>query len=111
MGDNLINTVKDKAYSTMEAAKYCGESQFLTYETYVIIFEKNMNILSSNNKLMRYARAVQKFLLGIKCPWFAAGTDFLTVLDAYKNDFAKNDGIFGQSFTTWQGRRLKYLGI
>ena len=48
-----------------------------------------MNILSSNNKLMRYSRGVQKFLLGIKCPWFAAGTDFLTVLDAYKNDFAK----------------------
>ena len=40
MGDNLINTVKDKAYSTMEAAKYRGESQRFTYKTYVIILRR-----------------------------------------------------------------------
>ena len=38
---------------------------------------------------MRDARAVQKLLLGIKCPWFAVGKAFVTSSDAHKNDFAK----------------------
>ena len=33
--------------------------------------------------------AVQKFLPGIKYPWFAAGKAFVTGLDSHKNDFAK----------------------
>ena len=39
---------------------------------------------------MRYARAVQKFLLGIKCLWFVSGKSFVTGLYAHKNDFAKS---------------------
>ena len=52
----------------LEAAKYRGESQHFTYETYVLVFEKNMRILSSNIEEMRDARSVQKFLSGIECP-------------------------------------------
>ena len=36
-----------------------------TYETYVLIFDKNMRILYSNNEEMRDDREVQKFLSGI----------------------------------------------
>ena len=56
----------------MEAAKYHGKSQRFTYETYFLIFEKNMRILSRNKEEIWDDRAVHKFLLGIKCPWFAA---------------------------------------
>ena len=86
-GYNAINRAKDKAYFAMEAAKYRGKSQRFTYETYVIIFEKNMRILYRNNEEMWYSRAFQKFLLGIKFPWFESGKAFVTGSDAHKNDF------------------------
>ena len=73
----------------MEAAKYRGKSQHFTYETYVLIFENSIRILSRNNEEMWDSRAVQKFLPGIKYPWFAAGKAFVTGLDAHKNDFVK----------------------
>ena len=73
----------------MEAANYHGESQFFTYETYVLIFENNMHILFTDNEEIHDTRSVQKFLSGIKCPWFAAGKCFVAVLDTHKNDFAK----------------------
>ena len=73
----------------MEAARYRGESQHFTYEIYVLIFQKNMRILSSNNEAMLDSRSAQKFLLGIKFSWFAAGKYFVTILDAHQNDFAK----------------------
>ena len=50
MGDHEINRTKENAYSALEEAKYRGESQRFTYETYVLIFEKNMRILSRNNE-------------------------------------------------------------
>ena len=50
MGDGTINWEKDKACSALEADKYCGKSQRFTYETYVLIFDKNMRILSKNNE-------------------------------------------------------------
>ena len=34
----------------MEAAKYRGKSQHFTYETYVLIFENIIRILSRNNE-------------------------------------------------------------
>ena len=68
MGDDAINISKYQSYSALEAAKYRGKPQHFTYETYVLIFEKNMRILSRNDKEMRYARAVQNFLSGIKYP-------------------------------------------
>ena len=63
MGDNAINRAKDKTYSVLESDKYCGKSQGFTYETYVLIFENNIRILSRNNEEMRDTRSVQKFLL------------------------------------------------
>ena len=89
MGDNAINREKEKACSEMEADKYRGESQRFTYETYVIIFEKDMRILSRNNEEMWDAGAVHKFLSGIECPWYAAGKYFVTGSDDHKNYFAK----------------------
>ena len=62
----------------MEAAKYRGKSQHFTYETYVLIFEKNMRILSGNNEEMWDARAVHNLPSGIECPWFASGKAFVT---------------------------------
>ena len=50
MGDNVINREKDKAYLAMEEAEYRSVSQCFTYEPYVVIFEKNMRILSRNNE-------------------------------------------------------------
>ena len=50
MGDDVINIEKDKAYSSMEEAKYHGEQKTFPYENYVFIFEKNMRILSRNNE-------------------------------------------------------------
>ena len=73
----------------MEAAKYCGESQRFTYKTYVLIFEKDMRILSRNDEEMWDTRAVQRFLLGIKCHWFTVGKAFVTGSDSHKNNFAK----------------------
>ena len=89
MGDDAINRANDKAYLVLESAKYCSESKRFTYENYVLIFEKNMCILSRNNEEIRDTRAVQKFLSGIEFPWFVAGKYFVTGLDAHKNDFAK----------------------
>ena len=89
MADYAINRAKYKAYSALKAAKYHGESQRFTYETYFLIFEKNMRILSRNNEEIRDAISFQKFLPGIECPWFAAGTYFVTGSDAHKNYFEK----------------------
>ena len=85
----------------MEAAKYYVTSLRFTYETYVLIFEKNMLILSRYNEEIRDARVVQKFLPGIECPWFAAGKDFVTVPDAHKNDFAKTMAYLASLYNTW----------
>ena len=50
MGDYAINREKEKAHLALEAAKHRDKSQRFTYETYVIIFEKNIRILSRNNE-------------------------------------------------------------
>ena len=44
ISDDAINRAKDRVYSPLEAANYCGKLQRFTYETYVNIFEKNMRI-------------------------------------------------------------------
>ena len=105
MGEIEINRAKEKDYPKMEAAKYHSELQSFTYESCVLIFENNMHRLSRNNEEMRDARADQKFLLGIKWTWFAAGKFFVTSSDAHKNYLRENNRIFGQFCTTWQGRR------
>ena len=89
MGDDAINRAKDKAYTALETAKYRGDSQRFSYETYVLIFEKNMRLLSSNNEEMPDTKAVQNFLTGIEFPRFAAVKAFVNGSDAHKNDFAK----------------------
>ena len=48
-----------------------------------------MSILSRNNEEIRDARAVQKFLLGIKRTWFVSGKASVIGLDAHKNAFTK----------------------
>ena len=63
MGDDVINRAEYKAYLALEVAKYCGKSKKFTYKTYVLIFQKNMCILSKNDEEMQDARAVQKFLV------------------------------------------------
>ena len=89
MGDNKITATNKKAYLALEAAKYCGKLQCYIYETYVLIFEKNMRILSRNIGEMWDARVVQMSLSGIECPWFSTGKDFVTGSYAHKNDFSK----------------------
>ena len=89
MGKYAINRKRDEAYLEMEAAKYRRELQRFTYETYVLIFENNIRILSRNNEEMRDTRSVQKFLLRNWCSWFAASRPYVTASDAHKNDFAK----------------------
>ena len=49
MGDDVINRAKEKDYLAIEAAKYCCELQRLTYETYILLFEKIMRVLSRND--------------------------------------------------------------
>ena len=58
MGKYAINRKRDEAYLEMEAAKYRRELQRFTYETYVLIFENNIRILSRNNEEMRDTRSV-----------------------------------------------------
>ena len=48
-----------------------------------------MSILSRNNEEIRDARAVQKFLLGIKRTWFVSGKASVIGSDAHKNAFTK----------------------
>ena len=49
MGYNAINRAKEKSYLKSESDKYCSKLKRFTYETYVLIFDKNMRILSRNN--------------------------------------------------------------
>ena len=51
--------------------------------------KNNLRILYRNEEEMTYSRAVQKFIIGIECPLFLAGKDYIWVSDSHKNDFAK----------------------
>ena len=62
MSGNAVNRSNEKAYLTSEAAKYHVKPQHFTYDSYVLIFYKNMRILSGNNEEMWDAVVVQKFL-------------------------------------------------
>ena len=107
MGDDASNIAKEKACSEMEADKYCSESQCFTSETYVLIFEKNVRILSRSNEEMWDARAVHNFLLGVECPWFAESKYFVTSLDAHKNDFSKMSAYLASFVQHGKGRGQK----
>ena len=111
MADYAINRAKYKAYSALKAAKYHGESQRFTYETYVLIFENSIRILSRNNEEMWDSIAVQKFLPGIKYPWFAAGKAFVTGLDAHKNYFVKTTAYLASFVQHGKGGGRKISGF
>ena len=62
-----------------------------------------------NNDEIWDAIEVKKFLLGIKCPCFAEGKDFMTDSDDHKNDFVKTTAYLASFVQHGKGRRSKYL--
>ena len=56
---------------------------------------------------MRDSRAVQKFLPGIKYPWFELGKASVTGLDDHKNDFVKTKAYLDSFVQHVKGGRQK----
>ena len=42
IGDDVVNSVKDKAYGKIESYRYRGDFLRFNYEQYTLVFEKNL---------------------------------------------------------------------
>ena len=60
---------------------------------------------------MWYSIAVQKFLSGIKCPWFSVGKAFATNLDDHKNDLRKRWYIWPVLYNMARDEVERYLNF